>query len=223
MSQQLSQGSNKQSRRKKSQGPSADVDSVVKNVVERCAALHAKVVEAHEDTPCDSSNECLDSTDPVVDEVCERGEENFKKLIPFTADEFEDLWALGGDRIDADWNGGKGQKCKTSAKDAFFVALDVLKLPTSWDKHGCDFGLKGPAAEKQVHKMIDVAGEVFAKEFFPSYDAVTMKCCRSQGFHLCTIRMHCLWKMSISSTQIVQQAHTTRFCLGFLENTTCVE
>ena len=91
----------------------------------------------------DAAEEASDSQSPVYDQYyLEGGNEAITSLTNFTDAEFHLLWSIvEGDVISA-WTTGRGKKCKTYGKDAFLMALCVLKHYNTWDKHALDFGLR---------------------------------------------------------------------------------
>ena len=60
---------------------------------------------------------------------------------------------------------GRGPKVKIWPKDVFFMMLNVLHAPTKRDKHNIDFGMKGPAIEKQVWKMMALMVPILCQHF----------------------------------------------------------
>ena len=102
----------------------------------------------------DSDDDELDSLCPKIDAlVAEQGKSIFKILTPFSAIDFEQLWDHIGTEIEAQWFSGKGPKPKITAKDCFFIMLNVMHIPTKWSNKGLEFVEKGPTLEKNVWKV----------------------------------------------------------------------
>ncbi|ETV90243.1 hypothetical protein H310_14922 [Aphanomyces invadans] len=74
-------------------------------------------------------------------------------MMNFTTNEFEAIWAIVESTLVPMWTLGRGRKSLVSPKDAFFMALVVLKYCEPWDKHATDFGMKAPTFEKMVHRV----------------------------------------------------------------------
>ena len=97
-----------------------------------CAQVNGAIVEQCEDRS--------DSDSPVYDEYFQSGgTAAIASLINFSDDEFHVLWSTIEDVIVPAWTAGHGQNCKVMRKDAFMMALCVLKLYDTWDRHALDF------------------------------------------------------------------------------------
>ncbi|RHY08153.1 hypothetical protein DYB36_012521, partial [Aphanomyces astaci] len=125
-------------------------------------------------------NECLDRFGPAAEELAEApdsmqpimdktlqdaGPEGFRVMTNFTPAEFDVLWGIIELPMQARWNEGRGAKTKTSARDAVFIALAVLKHYQSWEKHALDFGFKAPTFQKLVQRTLDVIGPTLCRHF----------------------------------------------------------
>ena len=88
-----------------------------------------------------SNNEVdFDGDSPLIDLfVLDSGPKMYKAMTPFTRKEFGRIWDKIGVSFCTEWNRGRGPKSKTTPKDAFFMLLSVLHLPTKWDNHGMIF------------------------------------------------------------------------------------
>ncbi|KAG3113409.1 hypothetical protein PI124_g7942 [Phytophthora idaei] len=86
--------------------------------------------------------EVLETESPVMDSfVLQGGNRVLKALTNFTQTEFGVLWAEVEGALHAVWSMGRGRRSQTSAKDAMFMTLVILKHYDTWDKHAVDFGL----------------------------------------------------------------------------------
>ena len=114
----------------------------------------------------DECDEEADSLCPLVDLfVSESGTRIFKAFTPLSRDEFEAIWDKVGVKVIADWSSGRGPRCKTTPKDAFFIALAVCHLPTKWDNHGVSFGMTAQTAQKVCFKAIMICGPILKKTY----------------------------------------------------------
>ena len=80
----------------------------------------------------DNCDEDVDSLSPLVNVfVNENGIRVFKAFTPLSIDEFDVVWDRIGVQVITDQSTGRGPRCKTTTKDAFYIALYVCHLPTS--------------------------------------------------------------------------------------------
>ena len=86
-------------------------------------------------------------------------------MTPFTFQEFEKIWDLVGVDFMSGMTNGKGPNSTTKPKDIFFITLTVLKDPTTWDKIGLNFGMKGQKAQRIVGKALQVLAPLVKKQF----------------------------------------------------------
>lgn len=102
-------------------------------------------------------DEVHDDDAPVLSDFeGDLGEGVYHSMTNFSKEEFDILWdTLRHDVLFA-WQRGKGRKHKTTAKDAFFMTICVLKHCNSWYKHAADFRLQPSAFERMVDKMLGV-------------------------------------------------------------------
>ncbi|RHY02483.1 hypothetical protein DYB36_009350 [Aphanomyces astaci] len=106
-------------------------------------------------------DEFHETTNPIMDKtLLDAGAEGFRVLTNFTPEEFEVIWGNAESAMTSRWNDGRGRKSATSAKDAFFVTLTVMKHYQTWEKHAVDFGLKAPTLEKLVVKVVGVCSKL---------------------------------------------------------------
>ena len=109
----------------------------------------------------------LDSSSPILDLYLQ--ESNNRKVVkmmtPFTFQEFERIWDLVGVDFMSGMTNGKGPNSTTKPKDIFFITLTVLKDPTTWDKIGLNFGMKGQKAQRIVGKALQVLAPLVKKQF----------------------------------------------------------
>lgn len=117
--------------------------------LERCAEEFGDFVN--------SADEVNDSSSPVYDDAfIEGGSEAIASLTNFSDAEFHAVWAIVEGTVTARWATGRGKKNKVKAKDAFMMALCVLKHYSHWDKHALDFNLKTSTFEKMIMKMFSI-------------------------------------------------------------------
>ncbi|KAG2814004.1 hypothetical protein PC129_g3495 [Phytophthora cactorum] len=109
--------------------------------------------------------EVLETESPVMDSfVLQGGNWVLKTLTNFTQAEFGVLWAEVEGALHAVWSMVRGRRSQTSAKDAMFKTLVILKHYDTWDKHAVDFGLKPNTLEKMTYKLLEVIEPIpFAK------------------------------------------------------------
>ena len=101
--------------------------------------------------------EVHDDEGPVLrDFEDELGESVYHSMTNFTKAEFEILWETLRPDVLFAWQRSKGRKHKTSAKDAFFMTICVIKHCNAWYKHAADFRLQPSAFERMVDKMLGV-------------------------------------------------------------------
>ena len=99
-----------------------------------------------------------DSASPLIDLfVNDSGAGVFKALTPFTRNEFEGVWDDISLDFCSEYSNGRGRQPSTKPKDALFIVLSVLKLPTTWQNHGVMFGMKPQKIKKLFWKSLDIA------------------------------------------------------------------
>ena len=82
-------------------------------------------------TSC-SDNDEEDSSSPLIDLFAqEGGRKRYKGFTPFSKSEYERLWDVIYVDFCSRWSNARGPQCKTNSKDALFIALFVLHLPTN--------------------------------------------------------------------------------------------
>jgi hypothetical protein len=107
-----------------------------------------------------------DSISPVHDEYFdEAGNDGLVSMMNFSIVEFDEVWAVVQSAMVANWEYGQGRKSKTTAKDAFFMALVILKHYSTRKKHAVDFSLKPPTLEKMMHKVYDIVSPVLFEHY----------------------------------------------------------
>ena len=108
----------------------------------------------------------VDSESPILDAYhIQGGNRVLKTLINFTLVEFNALWAFVESDVHAAWNMGRGRRPQTTAKDAMFMSLVILKHYDTWDKHAIDFGIKPNTLEKMIYRVLAVIEPVLTEEF----------------------------------------------------------
>ncbi|KAJ0405907.1 hypothetical protein ATCC90586_005852 [Pythium insidiosum] len=99
----------------------------------------------------------IESNHPFYDDIfLQGGSGAIASLTNFTDAEFHALWALVEQPVVEAWTTGRGKKCAIKPKDAFLMALCVLKFYSTWDKHALDFGMKTSTFEKMIVKMFSI-------------------------------------------------------------------
>ena len=106
----------------------------------------------------DFSDDELDSASPLLDLYIQDsgGRGVVKTMTPFTFLEFERIWDQVGVDFMAGMTNGRGPTSTTKPKDIFFIILSVLKDPSTWDKVGVNFAMKGQKAQRIVTRGISV-------------------------------------------------------------------
>ena len=113
-----------------------------------------------------SDNDEEDSPSPLIDLFAqEGGRKMYKGFTPFSKSEYERLWDLICVDFCSRWSNASGPQCKTNPKDALFIALSVLHLPTKWGNHGITFRMTAQTCEKTVWKALCIAGPILKAEF----------------------------------------------------------
>ncbi|ETV90466.1 hypothetical protein H310_14746 [Aphanomyces invadans] len=126
--------------------------------------LQQSLIEYSDDVLDD--DEYNETANPIMEKTLEEvGAEGIRVLTNFTPEEFEVIWEQAEIAMTSRWNEGRGRKSATSAKDAFFITLTVLKHYQSREKHAVDFGLKAPTLEKLVVRVVAVCSELLYDSF----------------------------------------------------------
>ena len=97
--------------------------------------------------------EVHDDEAPVISSFLLSDSEAHRKMTNFTSVEFDALWAYVEGNVVPEWTQGRGRKHKTSAKDAFFMTLTVLKHYDAWYKHAADFEMQSTTFQKMIDKI----------------------------------------------------------------------
>ncbi|ETV99002.1 hypothetical protein H310_08475 [Aphanomyces invadans] len=87
-------------------------------------------------------------------------------MTGFSATEFNTLWSVVKMHAMSSWNEGRGRRSQTTAKDAFFMLLCVMKHYDTWDKHALDFDIKAPTFEKLIGRIMALVTPVLYEHFF---------------------------------------------------------
>ena len=107
-----------------------------------------------------------ESDSPIIDRyLAEQGPESLQLLTNFSRRELDRLWLLVERKLTQVWNTGRGRRPRAKAKDAFMMALCVLKHYEAWHKHAADFGLQTPTFEKMVYKVLQEIEPVLMDAF----------------------------------------------------------
>ena len=131
-----------------SRTPNLPSNNVVRNAINSSVRRHNKraeqLAEAADLFPLfdeDGENE-EDSASPLIELfVNESGAGVYKAMTPFTRLEFERLWDIIHVPFLAEYRNGRGRQPSTKPKDALFILLSVMKLPTTWGNHGAMFAI----------------------------------------------------------------------------------
>ena len=107
-----------------------------------------------------------DSASPIMDLfINESGPGAIKAMSPLTRLEFERLWDVVSVPFVSEFRNGRGRQPSTKPKDALFVTLCTLKLPTTWANVGSMFAMSAQRVEKLVWKVIDILAPLLKKDF----------------------------------------------------------
>ena len=153
--------------------PSARTTSTILNALEETKRRKTnrethldRALETYGDKIDSDNDDLLDSDSPLIDlYVQQGGQKIFRSMTPFSHKEFERIWDKIAVPFVVDWNRGRGPKSKTTPKDAFFMLLSVLHLPTKWDNHGVTFMTSGQTAQKTVIKALKIAAPLCKANF----------------------------------------------------------
>ncbi|KAF0725683.1 hypothetical protein Ae201684P_009079 [Aphanomyces euteiches] len=104
---------------------------------------------------------------PTIDNIAAQGPQAMMTMTNFSMSEFNSLWGLCEADVNASWYEGRGRRNQTSAKDAFFMLLTVLKHYNTWDKYAADFNLRVPTFERMMHRMIKITEPVLVSLLIP--------------------------------------------------------
>ena len=97
--------------------------------------------------------EVHDDESPVFSEYSLGGPDAIRRMTNFTPVEFNVLWSYVENIVVSQWSQGRGRRHKTSAKDAFFMSLSVLKHYDTWYKHADDFNLNATTFQNMIEKV----------------------------------------------------------------------
>ena len=107
-----------------------------------------------------------DSASPIMDLfINESGPGAIKAMTPLTRLEFERLWDIVSVPFGSEFRNGRGRQPSTKPKDALFITLCTLKLPTTWGNVGTMFAMSAQRVEKLVWKVVEILAPLFKKEF----------------------------------------------------------
>ena len=107
-----------------------------------------------------------DSGSPIMDIfINESGPGAIKAMTPLTRLEFERLWDIVSVPFCSEFRNGRGRQPSTKPKDALFITLCTLKLPTTWANVGTMFAMSAQRVEKLVWKVVKILFPLFKKEF----------------------------------------------------------
>jgi hypothetical protein len=100
-----------------------------------------------------NEEEVHDDESPVFSKYLAANLDSIRSMTNFTSVEFDTLWGNIESDVVVLWTQGRGRKHKTSAKDAFFMALTVLKHYDAWFKHASDFHMQPTSFQKMMDKV----------------------------------------------------------------------
>ena len=159
------------SKKKTPSNPDLPSSNVVKNAINtalrrqtRKNELLENAVELFPRTEGECEEE-EDSASPIIDLfVNESGPGVFKAMTPLTRLEFERVWDFISVPFITEYRNGRGRQPTTKPKDAFFILLTVLKLPTTWANHGAMFAMGAQRVEKLVWKVLEIVTPILKEE-----------------------------------------------------------
>ena len=107
-----------------------------------------------------------DSASPIMDLfVNESGPGVVKAMTPLTRLEFDRVWDIVSVPFVSVFRNGRGRQPTTKPKDALFITLCTLKLPTTWANVGSMFAMSPQRVEKLVWKVIEIVAPLMKEEF----------------------------------------------------------
>ena len=108
-----------------------------------------KYVSDPDATETDTDDE-RDSDTPVLDKFLQSGGVGaVVEMTSFALNEFNALWNVVEEKVESEWNTGRGRKSQHYyPKDVLFMLLSTLKDAGHWDFSGKMFGVKGPTFER---------------------------------------------------------------------------
>jgi hypothetical protein len=141
------------------------VQAAIQNAQRRSEQREEKLQESLERSE-ENSDDFNDSEQPLIDMfVAEGGYEVFSTMTPFSFEEFETIWDHISTQILPLWQSSRGPSPAVSCKDAFFMTLNTLHLPTKWEKHGLDFGVTGQVAKRTTSKFMRLAAPILKSTY----------------------------------------------------------
>ena len=72
------------------------------------------------------------------------------EMTNFSLNEFRAIWSVLSDKVEMDWNNGRGRKRQHKPQDVLFMLLCTLKHAGNWDFNGKMFDIKGPTFERMI-------------------------------------------------------------------------
>ena len=97
--------------------------------------------------------------------VNESGPGVVKAMTPLTRLEFDRVWDIISVPFVSMFRNGRGRQPTTKPKDALFITLCTLKLPTTWGNVGSMFAMSPQRVEKLVWKVIEIVAPLMKEEF----------------------------------------------------------
>ena len=78
------------------------------------------------------------------------------EMTNFSLDEFRVIWSVLNDKVQMEWNSGRGRKRQYKPQDVLFMLLCPLKHARNWDFNGKRFDIKGPTFERMILGLADL-------------------------------------------------------------------
>ncbi|OWZ08272.1 hypothetical protein PHMEG_00019214 [Phytophthora megakarya] len=138
--------------------PSAAAEAVARLVAREEEPINKLALSHHEYSPYLDHQEkepAVEGDAPVMTSFIQ--DLGPSAMTNFTESEFSLLWEQVEEKLLPERNLGRGRRHKTTAKDAFFMSLAVLKHHDSWLKHATDFRMLPPTFEKMINKASSYA------------------------------------------------------------------
>ena len=88
-----------------------------------------------------------------------------RTMTNMTVVEFNTLWQIVEEALVVKWNVGRGRRSTVTPKDAFMMALCVLKHYDTWDKHAQYFNMNVATFEKMIVRVFEITSPVLFGEF----------------------------------------------------------
>lgn len=118
-------------------------------------------LEQYDDTNLLSSEDENQSENTIYDGFLNSiGAGGIHKMTNFSPHELERFYESFREQLLRVWNTGRGNRCRYSPFDNFFMTLTVLKNGGSWDFLAAIFKLKAPTFQRMITRFVYCAGPI---------------------------------------------------------------